>query len=252
MTDDHAVAPAPQRRTGRLPGLVALGAAFVLSAVGVGTAVGYYGLRDNRAAQPVAKAAAHAGPAYGAHSDGDHFGSLSDLLLPLPGGYDYGPDDADLGDNTVLTHDQYVKKFNSDFAVLRTSERDKLRTDLDLDHVLGYALRTYTDGNALVVEVSLVQENQQTAKSMATLGKFLADSTGAFRAGPSIPGHPEAHCYLLPASPNDPLDQMDCDDYVGDMLVHVDAYGPAPLDQQSVASLLELQLSRLAIPAAQI
>ncbi|WP_042415707.1 hypothetical protein [Streptacidiphilus anmyonensis] len=253
MTDDHAVAAAPQPSTGRLPRLVALGAAFVLSAVGAGTAVGYFGLRDHTTARPTARAAATpAKPGYGAHSDGDHFGSLSDLLLPVPDGYGYGPDDGGDGDNTVLTHDQYLKTFNKDFADLGTSERRQLANQLDLDHVLGYAVRTYTDNAQLVIKVSLLQENQQTAKGMASLGKYIADQTGAFRAGPTITGHPEAHCYLLATDPNDPLDRLDCDDYVGDILITVQAYGPAPLDQQAVASLMEQQLSRLAIPAAQI
>lgn len=252
MTDDLDVPAAPERPTGRMPRLVALGAAFVLSAVGVGGAVGYFGLRDHASAKPVARAMAPAKPSWGAHSDGDHFGSLSDLLLPLPGGYSYGPDDGGLGDNTVLTRDQYETMFSRDFSALGATERDKLRNQLDLDHVLGYAVRTYTDESSLVVKITLLQENQQSAKGMASLGKYIADQTGAFRAGPSVPGHPEAHCYLPPTTPNDPLDQLVCDDYVGDILISVEAYGPAPLDQQSVASLMAQQLSRLAIPAAQI
>jgi hypothetical protein len=218
----------------------------------VGTAVGYYGLRDDHTVRPVARAAVPAKPAFGAHSDGDHYGSLSDLLLPVPSGYDYGPDYEGLGDNTVLTHAQFLKLFNASFSTLGTAERQELQNRLDFDHVLGYALRTYTDGSSLSVRITLLQENQQMAKQTAGLGKYLADQTGAFRAGPTIPGHPEAHCYLPPASPNDPLDRLDCDAYVGDLLVNVEAYAPAPLAQQSVAQLLEMQLTRLAIPAAQI
>jgi hypothetical protein len=241
----------PPARSRRLAGLVALGTVFVLSAVGVGTAVGHYGLRGTPTSRPVAKAQP-AKPAYGAHSDGDHYGSLLDLLLPEPSGYDYGPDDGGLGDNTVLTRDQYVATFASDFKFLKSSERDQLKNLLDLDHVLGYALRSYSDGSGQYVQISLLQENQNAAKQMAGVGKYLADQTGVFRAGPSIPGHPEAHCYLMPTSPNDPLDEMDCDAYVGDLLVSVQVYGSSPLNQQAVATLLEQQLSRLASPAAQI
>jgi hypothetical protein len=230
--------------------LGALGVAFVLSAVGVGAGVGL-ALRSPAPVKPAATAQAQK-PGFGAHSDGDHYGSLSDLLLPMPAGYDYGPDDMGLGDNSVLNRDQYEAMFAKQFSFLSASERDQLKSRLDLDHILGYGLRVYTDNSSQVLEISLLQENQHSAKGWAQAGKYLADSTDVFRAGPSIPGHPEAHCYLLPALPGDRLDSMHCDAAVGDLLVSLDGYGAAPLDQQGAAALLEAQLNRLAIPGAQI
>lgn len=234
----------------RRTALGVLGAAFVLSAVGVGGCVGL-ALRSPVPAKPAATAAAQK-PSFGAHSDGDHYGSLGDLLLPMPAGYDYGPDDMGLGDNSVLTPDQYEAMFAKQFSFLSADQRRQLKSRLDLDHVLGYGLRVYTDDSSQVLEISLLQENQHSAKGSAQAGKYLADSTDVFRAGPSIPGHPEAHCYLLPTLPGDRLDSMHCDAAVGDMLVSLDGYGAAPLDQQGAAALLEAQLNRLAIPGAQI
>jgi hypothetical protein len=242
-----ATSQAPLRR--RLA-VGALGVAFVLSAVGAGTAVGL-GLRSPASAKP-ATAAPAPKPSFGAHSDGDHFGSLSDLLLPMPTGYQYGPDDMGLGDDSVLTRDQYEAMFAKSFSFLTSSERDRLKNQLDLAHILGYGLRTYSDGSSQIVEITLLQENQHSAKGWSQADKYLADSTNVFRAGPGIPGHPEAHCYLLPAKPGDRLDAMHCDAAVGDLLVSLDAEGTAPLDQQGAAAILEAQLNRLAIPAAQI
>jgi hypothetical protein len=243
-------AKTPRTSVRRRVALGALGVAFVLSAVGVGTGAGL-ALRSSAPAKP-AVAAQTPKPSFGAHSDGDHYGSLSDLLLPMPAGYDYGPDDMGLGDNSVLTRDQYEAMFAKQFSFLSADQRNQLKNRLDLDHILGYGLRVYTDNGSQVLEISLLQENQHSAKGSAQAGKYLADSTDIFRAGPSIPGHPEAHCYLLPALPGDRLDSMHCDAAVGDLLVSLDGYGAAPLDQQGAAALLEAQLNRLAIPGAQI
>ncbi|WP_052442653.1 hypothetical protein [Streptacidiphilus neutrinimicus] len=248
--DDRTPAPTPAS-SGRRLTVGALGLAFVLSAVGVGAFVGL-GLRSPAAAKPATAAARAATPSFGAHSDGDHYGSLGDLLLPIPAGYQYGPDDMGLGDDSVLTPSQYEAMYTKSFAFLSSGERQQLKNELDLAHVLGYGLRTYSDSSSQVVEITLLQENQHTAKGWSQVGKELADATNALRAGPSIPGHPEAHCYLLPTRPGDPLDSMGCEAAVGDLLVSLDAEGTAPLDQRGAAAILEAQLNRLAIPAAQI
>lgn len=245
----------PVRGSGRGRAL-ALGTLLVLSAVAVGGGVGFGILQvdkkpDRTVAAVSGSPAPSASPAYGAHVDGDHFGTLSDLLLPLPVGYNLGPDDPGIGNDTTLTTAQYRAIFDEDIASLSSSDRKKLDGGFNASFVKGDAVRTYQSSGDMVIEVELRQENQRAASSGAAWLKELADSTQAFRAGPAVPGFPQVHCYLPPLASGDKLDYMDCDASVGDMYVRLSAYGVAPLDSASATDLLRQQLERLAIPGAQ-
>ncbi|MFB8235029.1 hypothetical protein ACFC58_00540 [Kitasatospora purpeofusca] len=80
---------------------------------------------------------------------------------------------------------------------------------------------------------------------------FTGD-TGLFRTGPAVPGHPEAHCYLMPAAPSAPIDRMECSAAEGDLLVVLNAEGRAPLPKDAIVTLLTRQLDRLARPGASV
>ena len=252
-------APAPDQAPARKPGKgrwFALGTLLVLSAVAVGGGVGFGILQVDKkpkkaVAAPAASPTPSASPSYGAHVDGDHFGSLSELLLPVPTEDTLGPDDPGIGNDTTLTTAQYHAIFNEDIASLSSSDRQKLERGFNASFIKGDAVRTYQVNDNLVVEVELRQENQQVASSGAAWLKSLADSTQAFRAGPAVSGFPKVHCYLPPLANGDKLDYLDCDASVGDMYVRLSAYGVAPLDSASATELLRKQLERLAIPGAQ-
>lgn len=232
---------------------IALGTAGVLSAVVVGGGVGLAVLKlRHKPTRPVAVASKPvARPSYGALSDGNHFGSLSDLLLPVPTGDSLGPDAWELGNNSVLDTAQEHAHFDKEIASLSTSDRTRLEGTFDAAHIKGTGLRTYLVGAGLVVEITLEQENQGAARSASQRNEDLAAATGAFRAGPSVPGYPKTHCYLPPLPTGDKLDYLSCDASVGDILVTLNAYGTAPLDSSSAVDLLQQQLDRLAIPGAQ-
>jgi hypothetical protein len=250
---DPGTPPSPPVGGTRRGRRVALVAAFVLSAVvvGGGAGAGVLALRPQHVA--AAPAPAHRGPAYGALADGNHFGSLGDLLLPMPSDYQEGPDDEALGNDTVLGKDQYERYFNEQFRDLKSGDRKKLQALLDLSHIRGYALRSYAaDSDDFVAEISLLQENQQRAKQSAEWTKAFADATGVFRTGPAIDGFPHARCYLPPGLPGDKLDHMTCTDAEGDLLITMRVDGVAPLNTASAAALFKQQLTRLAIPAAAI
>ena len=260
-----ATEPQPVSTAGRSRSrTTVLALALVLSAVAVGGGTGLLIRQDRKpartaaASSPAPTVSASPSPSFGAHADGDHFGSLSDLLLPLPADYAAGPDDEGLGNDTVLTPAQYKATFDQDFKGLSSQDRQDLENSLDLAHITGYALRTYfadttTSGTGTeTVEIQLLQENQQHASAAAAWLKTFADKTGLYRAGPSISGFPKAHCYLEPVAPGDKLDHMNCAAAEGDLVVTMQVDGVAPLDTAAAAGLLQLQLTRLAIPAAQL
>ncbi|MFC1417955.1 hypothetical protein [Streptacidiphilus cavernicola] len=249
-----ATTPPPARKPGR-GRLVALGTAAVLSAVVVGGGVGYGVLQtvDKPKHRVVAatKPAPAKPPTYGALSNGNHFGSLGDLLLPIPNGMTAGPDDAGFGNDAVLTTAQYKAFYDQTISYLSTADRKLMQQDFQASYIKGYAVRTYLVDNSMTVEVALRQENQNAAKADAKAGKDLADATGAFRPGPAVPGFPKTHCYLPPLVSGDKLDYMDCDASVGDMYVWLHVEGVAPLESSAAVTLLSQQLTRLAIPGAQ-
>ncbi|MEY9839608.1 hypothetical protein [Streptacidiphilus sp. EB103A] len=250
---------APDRNpAARKPGrgrLFALGTLLVLSAVAVGGGVGFAVLQAEKkpkasVATASTRPAPAASPAYGALADGNHFGSLRDLLLPLPSGDLLGPDDPGIGNDTVLDAAQFRAIFDEDIASASAGDRAKLDQYFNASFIKGDAVRTYQVSNSLVVELELRQENQQTAAAGASWAKELADITQAYRAGPAVPGFPKVHCYLPPLQTGDKLDHLECDASVGDLYVRLSAYGVAPLDSSSAVDLLRQQLERLAIPGA--
>ena len=250
-----ALAPETSRpKPGRVR-WVALGTAAVLSAVVVGGGVGYGVLQVVNKPKSHAAAAKKPAPAkpptYGAHSDGDHYGSLGDLLLPVPGGMRLGPDYYEFGNDTVLSVAEYHAVYDKDISFLSTAERKAEEQYFKSLHVKGYALRSYQPGSGLVVTIKLLQENQQSAAAAAKAQKQEIDATGAFRPGPGVPGFPKAHCFMPPLPSGDKLDYMDCDATIGDMDVRLEADGVAPLDSTTAVQLLSQQLTRLAIPGAQ-
>lgn len=234
---------------------VALGSALVLSAVAVGGGVGYGVLQvtggSKHRAPVAATPAPSASPKYGAMSDGNHFGSLSDLLQPVPSSMEPGPDDQNYGNDTVLTTEQFHGLFDQQIKSFSAKERKSAEQGFSMMFIRGYALRTYMVYGSTEIEITLRQENQKVALSEAGTLTAVARDTGLFRAGPAVPGFPDAHCYLPPLAVGDKLDVLECDAAVGDIYVRLDADGVAPLDSKSAVDLLAQQLTRLAIPGAQ-
>ncbi|MEZ0092795.1 hypothetical protein [Streptacidiphilus sp. EB129] len=247
----NTLASAPPRGRGRL---VVLAAALALSAVGVGGGVGLLVLHGETQAAPVAAATGQPTPtpSYGAMSNGNHFGDLGDLLLPVPSSLYPGPDDPGVGNDAVLTAAQYHGIYDKDLKSLSAGDRQGMESYFVASHIKGGAVRTYRSGGTLSVEISLLQENQQFAAQLGGFSSALAAKTGVYRTGPAVPGFPTAHCYLPPLLSGDKLDYMECDASVGDMYVHLGASGVAPLDTATAVDLMRQQLTRLAIPGAQI
>ncbi|MFD0410320.1 hypothetical protein [Kitasatospora sp. NPDC127116] len=247
--------PSPASRRLLRAGAATAAAALVGVVIGVGIIKTRY---DDPA--PVTAAAPSAGPTptatatpYGAKSNGSHFGSLRDLLLPVPAGYQPGPDDGGYGNDTELGGEQLAAELDADLQQLPKEKRDKMRSYWESMHVKATGVRTYrADGDDLVIGLKLRQFNQQEVQRINEYTAVFTGDTGLFRIGPAIPGHPEAHCYLMPAPPSAPIDYLECSAAEGDLLVIMSAEGVAPLPKDRIVALFTAQLDRLARPGASV
>ncbi|WP_031079176.1 hypothetical protein [Streptomyces sp. NRRL WC-3742] len=248
--------PAPAVRTAARP-LVRAGAATLAAAlVGVAIGVGIIKTRYDDPAPTAAAAPAAPAPTatpYGAKSNGSHFGSLRDLLLPVPAGYEPGPDEGGYGNDTELGAQQLAEQLDAELQQVPKAKRDTIRSYWEGLHVRGSGVRTYrTKEDDLLIGLKLRQFNQQEVQRINEYTAVFTGDTGLFRVGPPVPGHPEAHCYLMPAPPSAPIDYLECSAAEGDLLVIMNAEGPAPLPKDKIIALYAAQLDRLAAPGATV
>lgn len=256
-------APVVPNGTARAGLAVRVGAAVVVAAlVGVGIGIGIIQVKypDGKeiagsAGPTVASSgpspSAAPSPVFGAKENGNHFGAMLDLLLPLPTGYALGPDDGAYGNNTELTPEQLAGELDDTLKDLPKDQRDKVRANWQALHIKGAGVRSIKRAdNAVAVGFQLRQFNQQAVGAQNEfVGAFVAAS-GIFREGPGVPGHPEAHCFLPPAPPGEELDYLQCSAAEGDLLVVMKVEGVAPLPKDSAIALFTQQLDRLARPGA--
>ncbi|MFE2723345.1 hypothetical protein [Kitasatospora sp. NPDC059327] len=253
---DPAAAPSPTGR--RL--LRATGATVAAALVGVVIGIGVIKTQYDDPAPVTAGAPAAPAPTptatptpFGAKSNGNHFGSLRDLLLPVPLGYALGPDEGGYGNDVELSADQISAELDNDLQQIPKEKRDKLRQYWEGLHVKATGVRTYkAKADDLVIGLKLRQFNQQEVQKLNEYTAVFTGDTGLFRTGPGIPGHPEAHCYLMPAPPSAPIDYLECSAAEGDLLVIMNAEGVAPLPKDRIVALFTQQLDRLASPGASV
>ncbi|MFB8166675.1 hypothetical protein ACFC60_01845 [Kitasatospora purpeofusca] len=251
--------PPPPRPPRRL--LRAGGATVAAALVGVVIGIGILEVRYDDPAPATAAATPVSAPApsatatpFGAKSNGNHFGSLRDLLLPVPAGYALGADDGGFGNDVELTGEQLLAAELDDAVLpMPKEQQDKLRKYWNDLHVKAAGVRTYTtQSGELAISMKLHQFNQQEVQKLNEYTAIFTGETGIFRTGPTVPGHAEAHCYLLPAPPSAPIDRLECSAAEGDLLVVMAVEGVAPLPKDRIVALLAQQLDRLAIPGASV
>ncbi|MEV4559856.1 hypothetical protein AB0K51_23075 [Kitasatospora sp. NPDC049285] len=253
LKNKDIVTPKPKRTVLKAAAAVV---AAALVGVGIGEAIiqVHYAKDDKAvvAAAPTApQPSASPSAAWGAKSNGNHFGSLRDLLLPVPGAYRLGPDAGALGHDSELGQEQLAKRLEKNLADVPEKYRDQVKKAWEDLHFLGSGVRTLVPGdNSMLVELYLDQFNQQAVSQTSQLYGAMVDDTGVFRHGPDVPGHPGARCVLPPLRPGDQLDYVHCFSAEGDLLVTMEVSGLAPLDQNKVVDLFRQQLDRLARPGA--
>ncbi|NUK12109.1 hypothetical protein HRW18_29860 [Streptomyces lunaelactis] len=171
-------------------------------------------------------------------------------LLPVPYGYELGPDIGEYGNNTVLSKKQAVAVFKEGSRGLPSAERNKSNKAVDKLKLQGVAMRSYRsfDGG-FAIEIQLAQiENAGKGRELAQFQSAFADALGIFRKGPAIQGYKNAKCFLMPKDSKAKLDAMFCSAYQGDVLMNATAYGVKPLDTIGAAAILSKQLDRLKSP----
>ncbi len=254
-------APVPDPEPARGRGLALRATAMVAAAVLVGVGIGFGIIKVKYDDAPAVQAAPAAPPAaapekphpFGAESNGTHFGSLRDLLLPMPAGYRPGPDDGAYGNDTELDASQISTDLDAQVKDLPKDQRDHLKGTLQAIGEKGEGIRSYRPADGyMAVYLRLEQFNQQSVQAYNEIIGVLGSDSGAFRQGPTVPGHTEAHCFLPPADPSAPIDDLMCTAAVGDLLVTMHVEGVAPLPKSEAVSIFRQQLERLALPGASV
>ncbi|GAA1252080.1 hypothetical protein GCM10009665_48530 [Kitasatospora nipponensis] len=251
-------APAPAPRSRRALRVTAAVAAAVLAGVGIGVGIIKVKYGDPApVAAPAPAAVPSAAPStaqpYGASSNGVHFGSLLDLLLPLPAGYRLGPDDGLDGNDTALTAAQLSAEIDDETSDLPKDQRNATKDELRSLGMRAAGVRSYRTADAkMVVTLRLLQFNQNSVRAFNAFTGALGADSGLNRQGPEVPGHTDARCFLPAEDPGEPIDVMLCSGAVGDLLVTMRVEGVAPLPKSEAVSIFRQQLERLALPGASV
>ncbi|MFJ5926809.1 hypothetical protein ACIQF6_29870 [Kitasatospora sp. NPDC092948] len=248
---DAPSAPAAKpRRT--VQKAVAAVVAAALVGVGIGEVIIKVHYKDSPA--PVAAVpapSASASEPWGAKSNGNHFGSMRDLLLPVPSGWRLGPDYKSIGNDNEIRDEDLATALQEIVADIPEKYRKDAEGVLSSLHLQAIGARSLVaSDNRSMVTLVLSQFNQQAvAAENNSYGKWYTDNE-LYRLGPGVPGHPEAHCALPTLKAGDQLDYFQCYAGVGDLLVQMEVAEVAPLDQGTVVDLFRQQLERLATPGA--
>ncbi|MET7616912.1 hypothetical protein [Streptomyces sp. NPDC005408] len=175
---------------------------------------------------------------------------LAASLLPVPDGYELGPDIGEYGNDTVLSKRQAIASFKEGARGLPSAQRTKQNKAIDKLKLQGVAMRSYrVSEGGLVIETRLAQiENAGKGRELAQFQSEFADALGIFRKGPAIQGYKNARCFLMPKDSKEKLDAMFCSAYQGNVLVSATAYGVKPLDTKEAATMLSKQLDHLKSP----
>ncbi|MEU3918824.1 hypothetical protein [Streptomyces sp. NPDC029004] len=175
---------------------------------------------------------------------------LAARLLPVPHGYELGPDIGEYGNDTVLNKRQAIAVFKEGGRDLPSAQRNQSNKAVDKLKLQGVAMRSYrTSKGGLVIETRLAQiQNAGKGRELANFQSEFADVLGIFRKGPAIKGYKNARCFLMPKESEAKLDAMFCSAYQGDVLVSATAYGVKPFDTKEAATMLSKQLDLLKSP----
>lgn len=191
----------------------------------------------------------------GTNPDGTHYGPLTGFLLPIPHGYELGPDDGYAGDDGTVTAQQLaaanndaVRELGTDLGLPQSDIDRGLTSPSQVSKTLRGAVISYAAANDdLDVTIELRQYAHpayadDAAHDQRQLDDDMADLDG--RPTFAVPGYPHAGCvYPMPTSHK--LDEIDCYGESGDVLTYLTAMGVAPLSRHTVTALMADQLKLL-------
>ncbi|MFJ2113593.1 hypothetical protein ACIOEX_17195 [Streptomyces sp. NPDC087850] len=265
MNDDDRTAPAPRTRTPRtrtrrlfgtvLPallvsGAVVGGAAFIkITSDGADRTVPTTVWAEADDAEP---AKDPAGPIGRGRADTE----LTKKLLPVPPGYQLGPDMGEYGNDGELTGKQTIGRMKEEIGAGHPAAvRREAHREIDRMGIQGLALRTYRlkGGNgqgSLYAEVSLIAlKDREAARRWYAVASQPGEGA---RKGPVIEGRKHSSCSLEPETEMADIESMSCVAYEGDVAVVVVAQGAKPINRFTFVELVKDQLDHIASPGTYI
>ncbi|WP_190160541.1 hypothetical protein [Streptomyces litmocidini] len=181
---------------------------------------------------------------------------LSKLLLPLPEGYEFGPDEELYGNDGELGAAEATALMKQAGEGLSGKKRRAFEKDIDGLGIEGIGVRSFADPESDVVvtfELARMKDKKQI-KTSYRLRKGVMDAL-EFPKGPRVKGHRNAVCYTAPVDDSldeeeraAELEEMVCLAYDSEVLVTMKAAGARPFDKARVAKLLTQQLDHIASP----
>ncbi|MFF5633532.1 hypothetical protein [Streptomyces sp. NPDC012825] len=181
---------------------------------------------------------------------------LSKLLLPLPEGYEFGPDEELYGNDGELGAAAATALTKQAGKGLSGKKRRAFEKKIDELGIQGVGVRTFADtDDDVVVSVQIARmKDKKRIKDGYRLRKEVMDALD-FPKGPEVKGHRNAVCYTAPE--NKALDkeeraveleEMICLAYDSEVSVTLTAAGAKPFDEARVADLLKQQLDHIESP----
>ncbi|MER5202924.1 hypothetical protein [Streptomyces sp. NPDC002825] len=181
---------------------------------------------------------------------------LSKLLLPLPDGYVFGPDEELYGNDGELGAAEATALMKQAGEGLSGKKRRAFEKDVDKLGIQGVGVRSFADMSSDVVvtfELSSMKDKKQI-KNSYRIRKEVMDVL-EFPKGPKVKDHKNAVCYMAPVDKSldkeeraAALEEMICLAYDSEVFVTMTAAGAKPFDKAEVAGLLTQQLDHIASP----
>ncbi|WP_225803123.1 hypothetical protein [Streptomyces sp. NK15101] len=181
---------------------------------------------------------------------------LSRLLLPLPEGYEFGPDEELYGNDGELGAAEATALMKQAGEGLSGKKRRAFEKDVDKLGIEGIGVRSFADpDNDVVVTFELARmKDKKQIKTSYRIRKGVMDAL-EFPKGPKVKDHRNAVCYTAPVDDSldkeeraAALDEMICLAYDSEVFVTMTAAGAKPFDKARVAKLLTQQLDHIASP----
>lgn len=181
---------------------------------------------------------------------------LGKLLLPLPEGYEFGPDEQLYGNDGELGAAEAAALMKQAGKGLSGKKRRAFEKGVDKLGIQGIGVRSFADPAAdLVVSFELASmKDKKQIKNSYRLRKEVMDAL-EFPKGPKVKDHRNAVCYMAPEDDSldkkeraAALEEMICLAYDSEVFVTMTAAGAKPFDKAAVAGLLTKQLDHIASP----
>lgn len=176
---------------------------------------------------------------------------LSRHLLPVPSGFQLGPDSGEYGNDAEISGRAATAEMKDAGHGLAGRQRREFDKSIDKLRVQGLAVRTYaSDASDMIIETQLVRmKDKKAVRDLYAFQERLYSSAGVFRDGPKVDGHGKNATCLLPAKgKKHEIEGMSCIAYEGEFMITVRASGTAPFEKQTVAELVKDQLNHITSP----